>query len=344
MPTGPTLPSAIPWQRVSPCTIVIVSWNSRELLEACLSSLQDLEGKPTGVLVVDNASTDGSAAMVASRFKWVMLLAERENLGFAGGVNAAARRVPGSDLLLLNPDVRATPAGVASLIASLDTYPKAGAVAGHLHDEHGRTQRGFNVRRFPTLASFAADLLLVDQVWPANPASARYLAADTDYSQPTEVDQPAAACLLLRRRAFDEIGGLDEGFYPAWFEDVDLCKRLKARGWSIMLLPGATFVHQGGVAMRTLGMHAFSRVWYRNLHRYVAKHHGGAAAGLIRLLIAAGMFLRILVASARGDRPASDAYRMVLFDAVRGWSAREPERPAGADGPTAAGRAGSTSP
>jgi N-acetylglucosaminyl-diphospho-decaprenol L-rhamnosyltransferase len=333
-------------------SILIVNWNARDPLGRCLRALVPrlTRSETTAAasetpfqieaIVLDNASGDGSADMVAREFPQVRLLREPENHGFAGGVNRARRVATGDLLLLLNPDIElpqqsetpfqtsfqtplqnggtsaASAAGEAietlARVFETDSEGRIGAVGGRLINPDGTPQHGFNVRRFPTIGSIAADLLLVDHLWPENPATRRYLARDVSDSQAADVDQPAAACLMVRASVFDALGGLDEQFYPAWFEDVDFCRRIRAAGFRIRYEPHATFVHHGGVAMRTLGVGAFSRIWYRNLERYVAKHHGAAARWLVKVLIAAGMLLRIAAALLRGDREAARGYWSVL--------------------------------
>jgi N-acetylglucosaminyl-diphospho-decaprenol L-rhamnosyltransferase len=313
--------------------ILIVSWNARDLLLRCLASLASL---PHHVIVVDNDSEDGSADAVAQRFPEVTLVRSATNLGFAGGVNRARReagRGPGGGfgegqgqqvdhLLLLNPDTVATGEAIDTLSAVLAGDPGVGAVGGRLVYADGSPQRGFNVRRFPTLGSFAMDLLLVDQVWPDNPWTRRYLARDLDDgpgAAPTDVDQPAAACLMVRADAFDAIGGMDERFHPAWFEDVDFCRRLVAAGYRIRFEPRATFEHQGGVAMRTLGLRRFSSIWYANMERYVRRHHGTAGWLLLKGLIAAGMSARVAISLLRRDPGARQAYTAVLKQTATRW-------------------------
>lgn len=277
-------------------SVVVVSWNARDHLAKCLDRLGAIRASGASpvadVVVVDNASEDGSGELVSTRYPGVRLLASGVNLGFAGGANRGIRGTGEEFVLLLNPDVEPTAEAVASLARALSGRPDAGAAGGLLVDRDGRPQPG-GVRRFPTLATWAVDLLLVDKVWPSNPVTMRYLAKDVDASGAVvDVDQPAAACLLVRRSAFEAIGGFDEGFYPAWLEDVDFCRRLREARFRILLVPAAAFVHEGGVAMRRLGP-AFERIWYRNVERYVRKHHGPAGALVMKLLIVAGMTLRI---------------------------------------------------
>lgn len=296
-------------------SILIVNWHARDPLARNLAALAH---SPFEVIVVDNASDDGSAEMVARDFPGVRLLRESTNHGFAGGVNLARRAASSDRLLLLNPDIEATTEAIDALARALDADPRIGAVGGRLVNPDGTPQHGFNIRRFPTLASIAVDLLLIDHLWPDNPASRRYLARDLRDDEPADVEQPAAACLMVRAAAFDALHGLDEQFYPAWFEDVDFCRRLRDAGYRIRYEPRARFVHHGGIAMRTLGTGPFARIWYRNLTRYVRKEHGAAAAVLVRMLIAVGMLLRVTISLARGDRDSARAYWSVLPASFRG--------------------------
>ena len=312
--------------------ILIVNWNARDHLLRCLESLASL---PHPVIVVDNASEDGSADAVAARFPEVTLVRSPENLGFAGGVNRARReareaaRLAGAKvspdakyLLLLNPDTVATSGAIDALAAALAEDAAIGAVGGRLVHPDGSPQSGFNVRRFPTLGSFAMDLLLIDQVWAGNPWTRRYLARDLDDGEgapAVDVDQPAAACLMVRADAFDRITGMDAEFHPAWFEDVDFCRRLIAAGYRIRFEPRATFVHHGGVAMRTLGLGRFSSIWYANMERYVRRHHGVAGWLLLKGLIGAGMSARIAISLLRGAPGPARAYAAVLRQTATRW-------------------------
>lgn len=298
-----------------PVSAVIVNWNTKDLLLRCVEAAA---AAARAVIVVDNASTDGSADAVAARFPSVLLIRLPENRGFAAGANAGLRHARTDLVLLLNPDCVATAGAVERLARVLAGAPDCAAVGGRLVDESGRPQDGFNVRRFPTLATWAADLLLVDKVWPGNPATRRYEARDLDLDGPcpVDVDQPAAACLLLRRDVVIGLGGFDEGFAPAWFDDVDLCRRLKAAGWRILLAPDARFVHRGGEAMRALGLARFSEIWYRNLRRYARKHHGRGAALAVAGLVVVGMLLRMAVSALRFDGPGLRAYSRVLWQTL----------------------------
>ncbi len=301
---------------MSSVSAIIVNWNNGELLARALTSLY---GEVDEIVVVDNASEDGSAEMVHASFPDARLLVQARNTGFACGVNTGTRVASGDYVLLLNPDAAACPGAVARLAAFLDEHATCAAAAGLLLGEDGHPQIGWNVRRLPTLGTFAVNLLLVDKFWPRNPVTRRYLAMDMDYRVPSEVEQPAAACLLLRRSVLAAIGGMDERFYPAWFEDVDLCRRLRQAGWSIWFVPDAVFRHRGGVARGQLGQARFAVAWYRNLEAYVRKHYALPARLAIKAFILAGMVERIGASLITGRAEAAGAYGRVAAGAISGW-------------------------
>ena len=294
---------------MSSVSLVYVSWNARPFLERALEASRSL-GVPT--LVVDNASTDGTAEHVRLRHPEVSLVASDTNLGFAGGVNAGVRKTTTPWVVLLNPDILLTADALAQLLREGDRDPSIAAVGGQLVGPDGAPQPAYSLRRFPTLSTWAVDLLLVDQVWPANPVTRRYVAADLDRRVDQAADQPAAACLLVRRAAFDAVGGFDTRFHPAWFEDVDFCRRLRLGGYRIRYVADARIVHDGGIALRSLSLGSFSTIWYRNLLRYADKHGGLATRVAIRPLVIVGMLLRIAISAARGRIGDARAYARVI--------------------------------
>jgi N-acetylglucosaminyl-diphospho-decaprenol L-rhamnosyltransferase len=305
-----------------PVTLVFVAWNARAYLARALDAAR-ATGLP--VVVVDNASDDGTADHVRANAPDVTLLAMGSNLGFAGGVNAGVQATSTPWALILNPDILLTRAAVDRMQAAGESALDIGAVGAQLVDPDDVPQAEYSIRRFPTLATWAADLLLLDHLWPGNPASARYLGGDLDRTRDQDVEQPAAACLLVRRAAFDAVGGFDAAFHPAWFEDVDFCRRLLAAGWRIRYVAGARVVHEGGVAMRTLGLGSFSTIWYRNLLRYAGKHGTLATRLTLRPLLVAGMALRTALSLLRGRPSDARAYVRVMGMAL--GAGRQPPRP-----------------
>ena len=266
--------------------VVVVSYNSSKYLPLCLDSLR---GVGVEIIVVDNASTDDSVAV--ARQHGVRVIANSENRGLAAAANQGARASAAEFLLFLNPDAVLLD-GFADLLRAVIQEPQAGAVAGLLLDEAGRPQVGFNVRSLPSFVTLACEVLLLNRLWPRNPVNRRYRCLDVPLDRPGEIEQPAGACLLVRRRALEQVGYWDEHFYPLWFEDVDLCLRLRRSGYPILFCPTCRWRHHGEHSLDSISFARKQLFWYRNLLYYVRKHMGSAAALAMRLLVCAGAAAR----------------------------------------------------
>ncbi len=302
------------------CTAIVVTYNSAASIGACLDALSP---EPCEIVVVDNASQDDTVRRVEefAGGHEVRLLANDSNRGFAAAVNQGAQLAPGEVFLVLNPDAIAEPGAVKALLDCMATT-NADAVGGALLDDGGQPARGFTFRRLPTLTALMFEATLVNQLWPGNPANRRYRCLDADYSQPQEVEQPAAACLAVTRKTFEAVSGFDESFFPVWFEDVDFCKRLRDRGYKIMYCPQARFRHSGAHSVGQLSFRQKQLYWYSNMLRYARKHFSAAQVLLLRLAIVKGMLLRSAAALA-GLRKAPlgeslAAYFAVVRSAIRG--------------------------
>jgi GT2 family glycosyltransferase len=276
--------------------VVIVTYNSAREIEACLRSLDGV-GE---VVVIDNASQDDTCRRVQAVAPQARLIRNPSNLGFAAAVNQGIRATANPLVLLLNPDT--------VLRGSLEPMereclsPEVGAVAGQLVDALGVPQIGFNVRSFPTPFSLAAELLLVNRLWPSNPLNRRYRRLDLDPVRRQDVEQPAGAFLMVKREVFDQIGPLDEGFYPIWFEDVDLCLRIRKAGYTIRYVPGSVAEHQGAHSVRAMPLEQKQLAWYCNLLRFVEKHYSPAACFALRLTAGAGLAFRWSACMLKAER------------------------------------------
>jgi len=281
-------------------SVVIVCWNCGEELLRCASSLAPLAAAAEPaleVVVVDNASTTFPGDELRRLLPAVRIMLNEHNRGFGPAANQGAAAAAGDILLLLNPDTEAVGNPFPAIVRAFASSPSPAAVAPALVGLEGdgaRAQDEFQLRRFPTLARAARELLLVDRAWPRNPWLRRERYLDEDRTRPFEVEQPAAAALAVRRDVFLSLGGFDERFVPAWFEDVDLCRRLWRHG-PVLFWPEARFAHVGGVAARRLGHDHFLPMYYRNACRYWRLHHGPGSAVTFRALLAAGMLLRLLL-------------------------------------------------
>ena len=305
-------------------SILIVTWNSERFIDRCLRSIPAAcEGLEYEVLVHDNASTDGTLGHVGE----ASVIRSINNAGFAAGTNRAFAASRGRYAFLLNPDCELAPRALTILFDFLEQHPHVAAAAPLLIDEGGDSQREFQLRRLPSMTSLVAEVLLLDKVFPANRITARHRYRELDLTDPVRIEQPAAAALLLRRDVVEEIGPLDEQFAPAWFEDVDYCRRLAEKKKEVWVVPAAQARHFGGASLEHIGFAGFVDVWYRNMWRYGRKWMRPAQSEALRWAIIFGMLLRC-AAGLVGFRPrgvgrwdAFRAYANVLRKAFDRWSA-----------------------
>ncbi len=269
-------------------TGIVVHWhNERQLAELLDSWPQDPRFK---LVVVNNGSTETLPEGEYRRIE------PGRNLGFAGGVNAGIEAARSPYVLLLNPDARPLPGALDQLLEGMATHPEAAGLAPRLTGAQGEHQYRWQLRPLPSWWRLMAETLFM--MPPPGPVDEPVRGA--------RVEQPAAAALLLKRDLLNAIGGLDEGFYPAWFEDVDLAKRLAGLGHTLRYWPAAHFHHDLGATVPRLGYGGFLWTYQRNQHRYVAKHHGPLPAALLRLATFLGMVARLLLLPLRQPRRASN--------------------------------------
>ena len=260
------------------------------MLRNLLASIQDFRGDLNlQTIVIDNASTDNSADMVASQFPQVILERNNQNVGFARGNNQAARRATAPLLLLLNNDTLIRPEALQKLAHFMDNHPEATAVGPKLIGGDDKPQR--SGRNFPTFAALLNSISFLKWTGIFRGAYNRYRREGFDPDKPGNIDQLAAAALLLRREQFEKIGGFDEQF-PFGVEDVDLCRRLKPLG-SIFYLSDAEVEHLGRVSSRA--NRGFVYLNYEcGWARYLAKHHGRGAARLYKFLVTLDVPIRLI--------------------------------------------------
>lgn len=245
--------------------VVIVTYHSEAVIAACLEAILH---KDYEIVVVDNASSDGTAALVRS-FP-VHLIVNSENRGFAAAANQGFKKLHLGRILLLNPDVCVT--GNLHRLGETLSETDMGAVTAVLHGPTGESQEHFQFRRFPTPPTLLFETLAINRLFPSNWVNRRYRYLESKWDAPCDVDQPAGAFLLVRREAWEQVGGFDERFHPLWFEDVDFCFRLHRVGWRIRFLPELAGEHIGAHSIRHLEPGVRQLYWYRSLLRYAAKH------------------------------------------------------------------------
>lgn len=307
-------------------SILIVTWNSERFIDRCLRAIPAAcDGFSYEVIVHDNASSDATLDHIDGDVNTVLRSAKND--GFAAGTNHAFDASRGRYVFLLNPDCELEPGALAHLRAFLDKNADAAGAAPLLLDQDGSSQREFQLRRLPTLRTLASEIYAFAKVFPKNRATAHYRYRDVELHEPARIEQPAAAALLLRRETFEDVGRFDEQFSPAWFEDVDFCRRLAANGKSVWVVPEARAKHYGGASLEHLPFGQFVDIWYGNMWRYAQKWLKPGEREALRWFVITGMILRLGAAALGvahpevGRRAALRAYAGVLKKAFERWSA-----------------------
>ncbi len=276
--------------------VIIVNWNAREDLRRCLQSLfsEDRPKAAYSVWVVDNASTDGSAAMAQQEFPEAIVVANTENTGFSRGNNQAIAASKSRYVFLLNSDAMIKPGALDALVDYADSNPKAGIIGPKVLNPDGTLQ--FSCRRFPTLGAGLFRNTWLGRISPNNKYAASYLMADLTHDKIRPVDWLSGCAMMIRRDLVDEIGGLDERFYM-YCEDVDICKRAWDAGREVVYMPEAVVTHAIG---RSSDKNAEKMIveFHRSWFEYDKKHHPGARP-LRRAVVYSGLWLRAAMRIAR---------------------------------------------
>jgi GT2 family glycosyltransferase len=261
-------------------SVVIPSWNTRDYLAKCLATLAAAEKPTCEVIVVENASSDGSLELLRAEHPGVQLIVNARNEGFARACNQGMRVARGRYVLLLNTDTEVAPDAIARLVRFLDEHPEHGAVAPRLVHADGRTQR--TVQEFPTLATALFFSTPLERWFPDSRELRRYFLRDWDQESSRDVDQPPAAVLCLRKSVLDRVGLFDESLW-LFYNDVDLAKRMRAAGWKTHYLAEARVVHHVGGS--TSKFADFVVTWQRDRLRYYRKHHGRLGAWWLKACV-----------------------------------------------------------
>ncbi len=309
-------------------SILIVSWNVRELLCACLDSiltapvtLTPQQGLPhVEIIVVDSASSDDTVAYLTTHYPQVKVLAQRENVGFTRGNNIALAKARGRHLLLLNPDTLVLGDAIGTMMRYLDDHPQVGIVGPHTLNSDGSTQS--TRRHFPNkrIAFFESTSwqAFAPRAWLAD-----YYVSSAPDTATLAVDWVQGSCLMARREVYEQIGALDEG-YVMFFEEMDWCKRAKAAGWQVHYLGNAQIIHHGGQSSVQIGAQKHIHFQQSKL-RYFRKHHGAAFAAVLRAFLLADYSGQLLLETAKGmlghkrelRRQRVQAYWQILKSGLR---------------------------
>ena len=317
-------PSAEPFIRKSPEAIsyplsiraVVVGYRSQEIILSCLDSLKkcktELSQNPDEKIDLEISVVDNGHALPELSehdHSELEVIRPGRNLGFGPAVNLAASNSDCDAILILNPDLELEPESIQRLCESLFSSNMA-AVAPILEDFQGNLESSFSLKRLPSLSSLVAELFFLHRLWPNNPFSSRldlsksqliknYLTGNKEglpkfpANKAIPVEQPPAACFLIKSDIFDELLGFDPHFWPAWFEDVDTCARIKDLGLSCGLLSTAKCRHSGGYSLGTIGPADYYLAWFGNMARFAKKHFPSSQYSIFRISQIFGLTLRL---------------------------------------------------
>jgi hypothetical protein len=285
-------------------SIILVNWNTRDLLLRSLQSIEDTKGGlDVEVIVVDNASADDSVAQARSRFPGAIIIQNEDNTGFSQANNQGMAVATAPFFLLLNTDAFLHAGALDHMLEHMHSQQRAGALGCKLVYEDGSLQRSCN--SFPTVATELWQALFLDRLFPQSKIFGKYTLSYWDMNDAREVDVVMGACMLLRREAIDQVGGFDTGFFM-YSEEVDLCYRLRQAGWQVRYTPDATVTHIWGGSSRKVPRETFLRL-YASRVRFFRKHYGPAATALYKGVLYASTFARsaggsLVSALTRSDR------------------------------------------
>ena len=276
-------------------SIIIVNWNVCELLRQCLlsvarSALVDeqepytwrLKSRPIyslEIIVVDSASSDGSAAMVRREFPNVILHVSTTNLGYTGGNNLGMKKSRGRLYLLLNPDTQVLNTALEQMISFLDEHPGTGVLGPKLLYPDGSVQS--SRRRFPTICTALIESTFLQKWFPNHPLLHKYYVCDQPDDLVQTVDWVNGSCIMVRRQVVDQVGMLDEDFFM-YSEELDWQKRIREQGWQVTYMPTAHVIHHEGKSSEQVVATKHIR-FQKSKVRYFSKHHGKKVGEIIRL-------------------------------------------------------------
>ena len=262
-------------------SIVIVSWNTKKYLEECLTSLQTIDGNlSVEIIVVDNASTDGSPEMIRTQFPNVKLMETGANLGFAGGNNIGLKEVSGKYICLINSDANVPHDCLPKMHSYMEQQPTIGLLGPGMLRPDGRVYR--SGMRFPTLWNLLLRALFLDSLFKGFGFFGGYLMKDFQFDRTRDIDVLNGWLWMARREALNQVGSLDDRFFM-YAEDVDWCKRFHLAGWRVVFYPEAKALHYGGASAASAPSRFNVEMQRANL-KYWKKYHGRISLFLYLLI------------------------------------------------------------
>ena len=272
------------------CSVLIVSFNSADDLPACLDAVRRATRAASyEILVVDNASADGTPDLVTRSYPDVRLIRNRQNVGFARAANQGFREAHGRHVLLLNPDAQVLDGAIDRCVAFLDANPDVGVVGARVNNPDGTLQRACR-RAVPTPMVSLFRLGGLKRLFPRHPAARAYNVEDADPAVTTDVDAVSGASLMVRREALEAVGGMDERYF-LYAEDIDFCMSVGERGWRVVYYPKAVVTHQKGASSRQARL-AANREFHRSMALFHQKHFAAGMPGWANAAIRAAIAAR----------------------------------------------------
>ena len=277
-------------------SVVIVSFDCREHLLRCLESLDDERSRmPLQVIVVDNASQDGTVAAVADRFPWVRLRPSDENRGFAWASNRGLELATGSHLLLLNPDTLVPPGSLRAAVQALEARPEIGMLGCKLVQPGGSLDHACK-RGFPTPLSSLYHFIGLSRLFPRSNRFAQYTAGQVDPGKAAVVDAVNGAFMLVRRPALDDVGLLDERYW-LYMEDLDWCYRFHERGWPVLYWPEVEVIHAKGGSSGHPRRWRTNYAFHRGMWLFYRTHYAPTRPAAVSLLVWFGVWSKLAVSA-----------------------------------------------
>lgn len=292
-------------------SIIIVSWNVRDLLRQCLASIEKGRAElALEVIVVDSASADESSAMVAAEFPWVRLFPQTDNVGFTRGNNIGLKETKGRQLLLLNPDAEIVGDALTIMVQFLDAHPEVGALGPQLIYPDGQIQS--SRRHFPSLATAFFESTWLQPIAPRSILE-HYYVSDQPDDATLAVDWVMGACLMVRREAFDQVGPLDEGYFM-YSEEMEWQRRMRDAGWQVTYLPTARVIHHEGKSSEQVA--ARRHIYFQQSKlRYFYQYHGRPAGTILRGFLLLNYLWQIGIEGTKGILGHKRALRLQRIDA-----------------------------
>lgn len=293
------------YQALTDLSIVIVSWNTKEYLLPCLTSIFEKgQGLGSEVILVDNGSYDESGSEVKRVFPSVHVIQNQENLGFSKAVNQGLQKACGKYVLLLNPDTHVKDGAIERLVSFMDAHSDVGVAGAQLLNSDGSKQN--SIANFPSLGTELLNKSLLRWLFPK-----KFPGKEKDYSEPVEVDSVVGACMVVRREAMEQVGVLDEDYF-LFLEETDWCYRMKRAGWKIYHVPQAEVYHFQGKSAETEKKKAKVE-YYRSRYHFFKKNRGN----LQWFILLSGLMVRLLF-----ELLATLMASLVTFFTINDWRKR----------------------